>query len=317
MASEFPHLQVECGKDGTARADFDGTIYGSEYLSLVKGQSLILLRCDSHDGGWAFGVSGEPGGQRGWFPPSYWKPAAPASPPRPPAPQLAPWQQGMLDDFQGTVQMFIAESGLEDWIGEALELLSEKQKRSVIGPRLRCLAITSSKETVVLSRIRDVASLPQRLAIFGRINNLDSQLVDAIGSQEPAVQEEVMQWPKYCKLVRVVHPNAVVYRRLSDAQKKHCSIEAGACINQSAHAAASSNATHVNPQEHKQLQYRPPQEIVEELTLELLDALRRARRAEEDLAKLRSEVDELRRAKKHDSEGTVHPNAVPMPAMAA
>lgn len=196
-----------------------------------------------------------------------------------------------------------------------LGLLSEKQQRTVIGPQIRAAKIWSSKEIVVLSRIGDVTTLPQKLAIFGRINKLDPKLLDFISCQEPALQEEVMQWPK-CKLVKVANPNAVVYRRLGDAQKRSRSIEE-ACSRQSANAAATGNDAHALPLDCKSSQLRPQQEIIEELTLELLEALRRARRAEEDVAKLRAQVDDLRRAKKDHSGGTANLHAVPTPAIAA
>merc|ERR1719387_401183 len=59
------------GTPGVAIFDFDSTAHGSEYLSLTRGESVILLQCREEDSGWAFGRRSADG-REGWFPPQYW-----------------------------------------------------------------------------------------------------------------------------------------------------------------------------------------------------------------------------------------------------
>merc|ERR1719343_1175173 len=52
---------------GRALADFNGSPFGSEYLTLKRGESLKLINCVDEDQGWAFGER-ENDAARGWFP---------------------------------------------------------------------------------------------------------------------------------------------------------------------------------------------------------------------------------------------------------
>ena len=64
-----------CSKFGIARADFDGTSYGSECLNLSRGQTLLLLFCSDEDARWSFGAECGTDNEwmEGWFPSEYWK----------------------------------------------------------------------------------------------------------------------------------------------------------------------------------------------------------------------------------------------------
>ena len=55
----------------TATAEFDGSHYGSEYLTFCQGAKLILCEAplDIPPQGWAFGRNDR--GELGWFPPSF------------------------------------------------------------------------------------------------------------------------------------------------------------------------------------------------------------------------------------------------------
>mmetsp|Transcript_111160 Transcript_111160/g.313679 ORF Transcript_111160/g.313679 Transcript_111160/m.313679 type:complete len:307 (+) Transcript_111160:70-990(+) len=64
---------------GRALANFVGTAYGAEYLTLQLGELIEMLQPRAEDGGWAYGMRMRDGA-RGWFPASYWRPASPSPP---------------------------------------------------------------------------------------------------------------------------------------------------------------------------------------------------------------------------------------------
>mmetsp|Transcript_76267 Transcript_76267/g.210467 ORF Transcript_76267/g.210467 Transcript_76267/m.210467 type:complete len:509 (-) Transcript_76267:104-1630(-) len=59
-------------KNGRMLADFNGTEWGSDYLTLKCDERVLLLACRPQDTGWAYGARCSDG-TKGWFPASYWE----------------------------------------------------------------------------------------------------------------------------------------------------------------------------------------------------------------------------------------------------
>jgi len=70
---------MEAPRPGFARADFQAAPYGPDYISLLRGEEVLLLACREQEG-WAYGRRARDSAL-GWFPAAYW---APWNPPRPP-----------------------------------------------------------------------------------------------------------------------------------------------------------------------------------------------------------------------------------------
>mmetsp|Transcript_80341 Transcript_80341/g.209208 ORF Transcript_80341/g.209208 Transcript_80341/m.209208 type:complete len:356 (+) Transcript_80341:103-1170(+) len=70
---------MEAPRPGFARADFQAAPYGPDYISLLRGEEVLILVCREQEG-WAYGRRARDNAL-GWFPAAYW---APWNPPRPP-----------------------------------------------------------------------------------------------------------------------------------------------------------------------------------------------------------------------------------------
>lgn len=227
-------LDTGDGERGVALCDFDGCVYGAEYLSFVKQEPLMKQRCSATVEGWAWGRTDRPGGENqfGWFPPTYWRSSAhagPASGGMTSAPVLALWQQCETVDAPQSIQEFLSRYGLESWVGEALEILTDTQRKTVFGPSFRMHNV-KNPNTIVLSRIGDVATLRQRLAIFARINGISQLILERLSAESPMVQEAIMEWPRRVKIAgNVRDPCGIVMSRLRAAMAAELAKEHGQC----------------------------------------------------------------------------------------
>jgi len=108
---------------------------------------------------------------------------------------------------------FCAAHQLEPWIGEALELLAPEQRAAVMDPPLNT-SHARNLNGIVVSRIKQVVPLDQRLGIFVEINGLSEGVVDRISTLTPEQAEAMME--SGLKIQKASNPSGVAMRRISD-----------------------------------------------------------------------------------------------------
>jgi len=124
--------------------------------------------------------------------------------------------EDMLTEPLPTSREYITRHCLEDWVGEALDMMSYEQRIEVMGPPLN-LERTTNANGVVLSRIKEVCSVDHRLQMFIAINGLAEGVVDRLGTLTPEQQERVME--SSMKIQKAKNPSGVAMRRISDVLK--------------------------------------------------------------------------------------------------
>uniref|UniRef100_A0A7S4SJ11 Uncharacterized protein n=1 Tax=Alexandrium monilatum TaxID=311494 RepID=A0A7S4SJ11_9DINO len=124
--------------------------------------------------------------------------------------------EDMLTEPLPSSSQYVARHGLEEWVGEALDMMSYEQRVEVMGPPLN-LEHTTNPNGVVLSRIKEVATVDHRIQMFVAINGLAEGVVDRLSTLTPEQQEAVME--SSMKIQRAKNPSGVAMRRISDVLK--------------------------------------------------------------------------------------------------
>jgi len=125
-------------------------------------------------------------------------------PPPPAEPQL----QGPM-----TVEGFVAQSGLESWVIDALYLLRDDQRGHVMNSPLD-LEHTTNLNGAITSIIKEVAPVDQRLQMFITLNGLGHGVVDRLSTLTGDQHEKVMETT--LKIQKANNPSGVAMRRISD-----------------------------------------------------------------------------------------------------
>lgn len=112
-----------------------------------------------------------------------------------------------------TTEEFLNQHGLEPWVGEALDLLTSPQRAAVMNPQMN-VARARNMNGIVVSRIKRVVPLDERLSIFVQINGLSDGVVDRISTLTPD-QAEILLETGF-KILRADNTSAVAMKRITD-----------------------------------------------------------------------------------------------------
>jgi len=124
-------------------------------------------------------------------------------------------------DAQMSTADFLLMNQLEQWVGEALDLLTPPQRAAVMNPAMN-VGNARNVNGIVVSRIKQAVPLDQRLGIFVQINGLSQGVVDRIGTLTPEQAESVME--SGLKIQKASNPSAVAMKRISDVLRNNKSI---------------------------------------------------------------------------------------------
>jgi len=113
-----------------------------------------------------------------------------------------------------TTQEFVAQNNLDPWVGETLDLLEPMQKGAVMNPQMN-VQRARNPNGIVLSRIKNVVPLDQRLGMFVQINGLSDGVVDRISTLTSAQAEALFD--SGFKIMKADNPSGVAMRRITDA----------------------------------------------------------------------------------------------------
>jgi hypothetical protein len=117
-----------------------------------------------------------------------------------------------------SVADFVQAHQLESWVGEALDLLTPGQRASVMNPQMN-LGNARNLNGIVISRIKQVVPLEQRLGLFVQINGLAEGVVDRIRTLTPEQAESLME--SGMKIQKASNPSGVAMRRITDVLRQN------------------------------------------------------------------------------------------------
>lgn len=122
------------------------------------------------------------------------------------------------DEPNTTPSEFIEMHGLESWVGEALEMLSPSQCAAVVNPPLN-MERARNPNGVVVSRIKQVAPVDQRVQMFIRVNDLAEGVVDRLSTLTSEQLEAVMETG--LKIQKATNPSGVAMKRITEVLKRY------------------------------------------------------------------------------------------------
>ncbi|CAK9063304.1 unnamed protein product [Durusdinium trenchii] len=111
------------------------------------------------------------------------------------------------------VQDFVSSNGLDDWVSEALMMLTPSQRSLVLKP----LNVERARNVngVVMSRVRSAVSVEERVRIFVKVNDLAEGVLDRMSGLTEEQCEAVME--SGMKIQRASNPSGVAMSRISEA----------------------------------------------------------------------------------------------------
>jgi len=113
---------------------------------------------------------------------------------------------------------FVADHGLEPWVGEALNMLSPMQRETILSKPLRT-ENARNPNGIVVSRIKQVAAVGQRVHMFVKINDLGDGVVDRLSTLTEEQCEAVMD--SGLKIQRATNPSGVAMNRITEALRHY------------------------------------------------------------------------------------------------
>lgn len=114
------------------------------------------------------------------------------------------------------VRDFVSSHGLDSWVADALLLLTHSQLRSVMDPQLN-VETARNPNNVVISRVKQVTSVEQRVQMFIKVNDLAESVVDRLSTLTPEQCEGVMD--SGIKILRANNPSGVAMARITNVLK--------------------------------------------------------------------------------------------------
>mmetsp|Transcript_96640 Transcript_96640/g.273685 ORF Transcript_96640/g.273685 Transcript_96640/m.273685 type:complete len:425 (+) Transcript_96640:57-1331(+) len=118
---------------------------------------------------------------------------------------------------QMTVSEFVDSNSLDEWVGLALSTLTPTQRAAVVNPPLK-VENTRNISGVVMSRIKQVAPVEQRIQMFVKVNDLGDGVVDRLSTLTTDECEAVMD--SGMKIQKATNPSGVAMKRITDVLKK-------------------------------------------------------------------------------------------------
>eukprot|EP00929_Paragymnodinium_shiwhaense_P057027 TRINITY_DN28542_c0_g1_i2.p1 TRINITY_DN28542_c0_g1~~TRINITY_DN28542_c0_g1_i2.p1 ORF type:complete len:365 (-),score=54.67 TRINITY_DN28542_c0_g1_i2:668-1762(-) len=115
------------------------------------------------------------------------------------------------------IQDFLDDYNLDLWLGDILGMLSPSQLDQVIGPALN-MDRARNPSGVVMSRIKNVASIDKRMQMFIKVNDLAESVVDRISTLTPEQCESVLD--SGLKLQKATNPSGVAMARITEAIRR-------------------------------------------------------------------------------------------------
>eukprot|EP00930_Biecheleria_cincta_P085489 TRINITY_DN74882_c0_g1_i1.p1 TRINITY_DN74882_c0_g1~~TRINITY_DN74882_c0_g1_i1.p1 ORF type:complete len:505 (+),score=59.36 TRINITY_DN74882_c0_g1_i1:47-1561(+) len=120
------------------------------------------------------------------------------------------------DFSDGDIKDFISSHGLDDWVGDALLTLSASQLRDVMDPQLN-VEHARNPNGVVMSRVRQVTTVEERVQMFIKVNDLGDGVIDRLSTLTPEQCEAVMD--SGLKILRANNPSGVAMTRITNVLK--------------------------------------------------------------------------------------------------
>eukprot|EP00933_Yihiella_yeosuensis_P011867 TRINITY_DN11968_c0_g1_i1.p1 TRINITY_DN11968_c0_g1~~TRINITY_DN11968_c0_g1_i1.p1 ORF type:complete len:666 (-),score=166.40 TRINITY_DN11968_c0_g1_i1:87-2084(-) len=114
------------------------------------------------------------------------------------------------------VHDYIQSHGLEPWVEEALLMLSSRQRRSVMQKELN-VERARNPNGVMLSRIKEVAPVEQRIQMFIKVNELGEGVIDRLTTLTPEQLEATMD--SGIKIQKATNPSGVAMTRITNVLK--------------------------------------------------------------------------------------------------
>ncbi|CAJ1350113.1 unnamed protein product [Effrenium voratum] len=111
------------------------------------------------------------------------------------------------------IQEFVTTHALDEWVGEALMMLSPSQRHSVLHPPLN-MERARNPNGVVMSRVKQVAPIEERVQMFVKVNDLAEGVVDRLSTLTADQCEAVMD--SGLKIQRAANPSGVAMSRISE-----------------------------------------------------------------------------------------------------
>jgi len=108
---------------------------------------------------------------------------------------------------------FVETHGLEAWVGDVLGMLHRGQQAAVMNPQLNTER-ARNPSGIVMSRIKQVAPVEQRIELFIRVNDLAEGVVDRLSTLTPQQLEAVME--SGLKIQKAVNPSGVAMKRITE-----------------------------------------------------------------------------------------------------
>lgn len=121
-----------------------------------------------------------------------------------------------LEPAFSSIEEFVGVNGLEQWVVDAMYLLTPEQQAKVMASPIN-MHNTTNLNGVITSRIKEVAPHEQRLQIFIQLNGLAEGVVDRLGTLTEEQREKVME--STLKIQKANNPSGVAMRRISDVLK--------------------------------------------------------------------------------------------------
>jgi len=121
-----------------------------------------------------------------------------------------------IDDGEApcmTPTEFVETHGLEAWVGDVLGMLTRGQQAAVMNPQLNTER-ARNPSGIVMSRIKQVAPVEQRIELFIRVNGLAEGVVDRLSTLTPEQLEAVMETG--LKIQKAVNPSGVAMKRITE-----------------------------------------------------------------------------------------------------
>eukprot|EP00405_Crypthecodinium_cohnii_P046799 CAMPEP_0206569892 /NCGR_PEP_ID=MMETSP0325_2-20121206/26704_1 /ASSEMBLY_ACC=CAM_ASM_000347 /TAXON_ID=2866 /ORGANISM="Crypthecodinium cohnii, Strain Seligo" /LENGTH=444 /DNA_ID=CAMNT_0054073559 /DNA_START=219 /DNA_END=1550 /DNA_ORIENTATION=+ len=115
-----------------------------------------------------------------------------------------------------STEKFISALGVDSWLGDCLNLLSDRHRAAIMNPQLS-LNKARSINGILLSRIKQVVPLEDRLRVWVSINRLSSKVAAKVGALTPEQAESVLD--AGFKIQKAECTSAVAMKRVSDILK--------------------------------------------------------------------------------------------------
>eukprot|EP00927_Polykrikos_kofoidii_P009619 TRINITY_DN14016_c0_g1_i1.p1 TRINITY_DN14016_c0_g1~~TRINITY_DN14016_c0_g1_i1.p1 ORF type:complete len:500 (-),score=83.73 TRINITY_DN14016_c0_g1_i1:36-1487(-) len=115
---------------------------------------------------------------------------------------------------EADIKEFVTSNGLESWVAEILAMLSPSQRASLMNSQLN-LETARNPNAVVVSRVKQITSVEQRMQMFIKVNDLAEGVIDRISTLTAEQCEGVIA--NGMKIQKANNPSGVAMKRISES----------------------------------------------------------------------------------------------------